>query len=84
MESQELMSLCGAKTKGTGEPCKRYACKNGRCKYHGGRSTGPRTEEGRRRCGEVNLKHGMRTKKAMEERKRVRELMRQVDRARIQ
>jgi hypothetical protein len=41
---------CGAKTKRTEQPCKQktlYA--NGRCKFHGGMSTGPRTTEGKRR-----------------------------------
>jgi hypothetical protein len=39
---------------------------NGRCRFHGGKSTGPRTEEGRRRCGEVRLVHGRYTREARE------------------
>ena len=31
---------------------------NGRCRMHGGKSTGPRTEGGRRRCAAANWKHG--------------------------
>jgi hypothetical protein len=27
---------------------------NGRCRHHGGKSTGPRTEEGKRRVGEAS------------------------------
>lgn len=46
----ELISLaCGAKTR-AGTPCKRtdiYG--NGRCKFHGGMSTGATTEEGKAR-----------------------------------
>ncbi|WP_084631267.1 HGGxSTG domain-containing protein [Ferrimonas senticii] len=35
-----LLPCCGAKTR-SGEPCKRYgSLRNGRCKLHGGRSTG--------------------------------------------
>lgn len=79
MDSKELMSICGARTKGTGNPCKRFACKNGRCKYHGGRSTGPKTEEGRRRCAEARTKHGMRSKKGLEERRMIRELLSKID-----
>lgn len=49
--------ICGAKAKRTGQPCQ---CKklypNGRCHYHGGPSTGPRTAEGKRRALS-NLKH---------------------------
>lgn len=38
---------CGAKTR-SGEPCKRFGNKrNGRCKLHGGRSTGAKTPEGK-------------------------------------
>lgn len=73
------MNICGARTKGTGEPCRRLPCKNGRCKLHGGRSTGPKTEEGRRRCAEVNLKHGLKSKEALEEKRRIRELIQQCD-----
>lgn len=30
---------CGAKAKHTGQPCQKPALENGRCRYHGGRST---------------------------------------------
>lgn len=37
-------SVCGAKTtKGT--PCQKKALKNGRCRLHGGKSTGPKDRE---------------------------------------
>ena len=40
---------CAAKTR-TGEPCKRRGVgKGGRCRNHGGMSTGPKTPEGRKR-----------------------------------
>jgi hypothetical protein len=31
---------CGAKARTTGQPCKGWAMKNGRCRMHGGKSTG--------------------------------------------
>ena len=31
---------CGAKSKRTGKPCRQPAMANGRCKFHGGMSTG--------------------------------------------
>lgn len=34
-------NLCGAKTR-SGEPCKNRAMPNGRCRMHGGKSTGPK------------------------------------------
>lgn len=38
---------CGAFARSTGQPCKAKALANGRCKNHGGMSTGPKTVEGR-------------------------------------
>ena len=43
---------CGAKTR-TGTPCQHLGnARNGRCRLHGGASTGPKTKEGRRKCGD--------------------------------
>jgi hypothetical protein len=42
---------CGARRKFDGQPCHGRALKNGRCKMHGGKSTGPKTAEGRARIG---------------------------------
>lgn len=43
----EALPLCGAKTR-SGKPCKRRGNKkNGKCKLHGGRSTGAKTELGK-------------------------------------
>lgn len=46
----DLVGLqCGAKTR-AGTPCKMQPIRrNGRCKYHGGLSTGPKSEEGKRK-----------------------------------
>ncbi len=38
---------CGAHARTTGAPCRAKALPNGRCKLHGGMSTGPKTLEGR-------------------------------------
>jgi hypothetical protein len=46
---EELVArrFCGAKTR-KGTPCKQLGIyKNGRCKLHGGLSTGPKTAEGK-------------------------------------
>lgn len=42
---------------------------NGRCRMHGGGSTGPRTAEGLEKCRLAVLKHGLRTAKAIAERR---------------
>ena len=53
---------CGARTK-AGTPCQRPAVKEtGRCNRHGGKSTGPRTEEGRARIAAAQTTHGRLTK----------------------
>ncbi len=38
---------CRAYARSTGKPCQAKALPNGRCKLHGGMSTGPKTPEGR-------------------------------------
>jgi hypothetical protein len=48
---------CGAHTR-TGGCCQQPAMRNGRCRLHGGLSTGPRTAEGRARCAAARRKHG--------------------------
>jgi len=48
---------CGAKTR-AGCPCKSPAMRNGRCRMHGGASTGPRTPEGRARVAAARTIHG--------------------------
>jgi hypothetical protein len=60
---------CGAKTR-KGPPCRQPSMPNGRCKMHGGKSTGPPK-------GSQNaLKHGYYTAEAKEQRRQVRELIR--------
>jgi hypothetical protein len=45
--------FCGAYARSTGKPCKAGALRNGRCRNHGGCSTGPKTPEGRRAVAEA-------------------------------
>src|SRR5277367_2646595 len=62
------VARCGAKNR-RGLPCQQPAMKNGRCRLHGGKSTGPRTPEGRQRIAQANLKHGYYAKAARQERR---------------
>jgi hypothetical protein len=48
---------------------------NGRCRLHGGLSTGPKTAEGIARIRQARLKHGRFTKEAKAERRYIRELI---------
>jgi hypothetical protein len=61
-----------ARPKRTGKPCRAAAMPNGRCKVHGGKSTGPRTPEGLERSGRANWKHGYYSREAKAERSHVR------------
>lgn len=61
---------CGAKTR-SGTPCKKAAMKGrARCRNHGGKSTGPRTEAGRARIAAAQTTHGKLTKGKRAEAKR--------------
>ena len=56
---------CLAKTR-RGTKCQSAAYKhNGRCRLHGGLSTGARTPEGLQRISEANLRHGRQTKEVL-------------------
>ena len=47
---------CEAHARSTGHPCQAKALANGRCKNHGGMSTGPRTADGKKAIGEATAK----------------------------
>jgi hypothetical protein len=63
--------LCGAYARTTGKPCRDWAMKNGRCRRHGGKSTGARNPY-------QPITHGRYTQEAIAERKEARELMKKV------
>jgi len=69
---------CGAKTR-KGSPCLSPAMKNGRCRLHGGKSTGPRTLEGIERIRAAHLKHGRYSKEAMEGKKQFHYLLKTLE-----
>ena len=51
-----LTTRCGAHARSTGNPCQAQALANGRCRNHGGLSTGPKTFAGRRAVAEATRK----------------------------
>ena len=68
----KLKKQCGAHARTTGAPCKAKALPSGRCKLHGGMSTGPKTLKGRQAIAaatKVRMAAGQ-LQKAMEGRKR--------------
>lgn len=73
MNDNPMHNLCGAHCRTTGNPCKNHQMPNGRCRMHGGKSTGrPVTT-------------GLFTRQVLEDRKRlvalnrvIRELLRSI------
>jgi len=65
---------CGACCKRTGRSCLGPAMPNGRCRLHGGMSTGPRTAEGLARMKAAKTRHGAYTAEAAALRDLIREL----------
>jgi uncharacterized protein YjcR len=62
--------LCGAKTR-KGTPCKSHGMRNGRCRMHGGKSTGPPK-------GSQNaLKHGLYSREKKEEWREIKQTLKQ-------
>jgi hypothetical protein len=68
---------CGAKTR-AGTPCKAAAMPNGRCRMHGGPSTGPRTKEGKARISASRTKHGRYRQAAIARRREARSIVRSI------
>ncbi|WLR49579.1 HGGxSTG domain-containing protein (plasmid) [Halobacillus litoralis] len=59
---------CTAKSKQTGEQCKNWAVSgNTKCRFHGGKSTGAKTNEGKEKVSMNALKHGLYAKRFMDE-----------------
>ncbi len=74
------LTKCGAKTR-QGTPCRQVAMRNGRCRFHGGKSTGPKTPDGRARSRRANWKHGRYSAEAKARQRELRELLK--DSARV-
>jgi hypothetical protein len=53
---------CQARSKRTGQQCRAPAISGkSKCRSHGGKSTGPKTPEGRQRCAQARTTHGQQT-----------------------
>ena len=70
---------CGARTRRKAS-CKGPAMPNGRCRMHGGKSTGPRTPEGLERSRKARWIHGLYSKEARQGRAEGRRLMKELAR----
>ena len=45
-EGNPMQDRCGAHCRTTGMPCLNFPMRNGRCRMHGGKSTGPKQKHG--------------------------------------
>jgi hypothetical protein len=79
LEAANAAPRCGAKRRDGGS-CRQPAMRNGRCRMHGGKSTGPRTPEGLERVRKARWKHGHYSKEAKAARREGREAMRSLRR----
>ena len=71
---------CGARTR-RGTACQKPPLRGKkRCRLHGGLSTGPRTAEGRARIAAAHFKHGRRSKRFVEQRKKIWAELRAIER----
>lgn len=60
---------CSAKSKRTKQQCRAPASKGKtKCRFHGGASTGPKTEQGQKRCATAKTIHGYDTRQMRSER----------------
>jgi len=66
MKNPMKPNVCGAHARTTGSPCQKPPMANGRCRLHGGLSTGR------------PITHGLTTKRAKAERARMRELIKAI------
>ena len=71
---------CGAKKRRKETHCQSPAMANGRCRIHGGTSTGPNTQEGIERIRMTHWKHRQRSAEAIRRRKEGMALRREIKR----
>jgi hypothetical protein len=64
---------CGAKKRRKDATCQQPAMRNGKCRLHGGLSTGARTREGIERIRQARTKHGRYSAAAIAQRREARE-----------
>jgi hypothetical protein len=68
---------CGARTR-AGTPCNGPAMPNGRCRMHGGSSTGPKTDAGKAAIRASRTTHGRKSQAAIRQRREARATLRMV------
>lgn len=72
-QNHSSLQFCGARTR-QGRECRHVAMRNGKCRFHGGLSTGRRTAEGIERQRIAVTRHGGRSREMVEFRRLMRDL----------
>ncbi|WP_416545734.1 HGGxSTG domain-containing protein [Limnohabitans sp. DCL3] len=67
MNGNPMQARCGAHCRTTGNPCQNFPMPNGRCRMHGGKSTGR------------PQKHGFYTQEAVSQRQQLKELILEIN-----
>ena len=76
---------CQATSKRTKQQCGSVAMRGKQvCRVHGGRSTGPKTTEGKQRCADAKTVHGRETRAIRAERSRVLAELRELERLAVE
>lgn len=79
LAAARLAPRCNARSRRLGVMCRQPAMRNGKCRMHGGPSTGPRTSAGLERSRKARWKHGhysAEAKAALREARHLRRLIR--------
>ena len=71
------VKACGAKKRKQSALCRQPAMVNGRCRFHGGKSTGAKTEEGKKRSKTAALKHGYYSEDAKQQNAEMRQFLKE-------
>jgi hypothetical protein len=75
--NEQVFKRCQAMAKRTRQACQQPAMANGKCRLHGGKSTGIKTEMGKQRHQKAVLKHGVYIKETKQTFRALRELLKE-------
>lgn len=77
MPINATVKLCNARARrNNNQPCRQPGMlTNGRCRLHGGKSTGAKTAQGKAKSAQANLKNGNYTQEALCERTTMRTML---------
>lgn len=75
--NEQVFKRCQAMAKRTRQACQQPAMANGKCRLHGGKSTGIQTETGKQRQQKAVLKHGVYTKETQQAFRALRALLKE-------